>query len=209
MLLKFASSTSRNGSGLLKPALLNRTSSRPKLSTTALIAALTWPRSPTSACTLIAPAAPSPFKVSATAFALSPLRSAMAIAAPSEARRRAMPSPMPCAPPVIMTTVFSSLAIVFVLLMRRCGASLQRPPQAPTPTSAGRRSYGRRPISRSQTWLRLRSAPRSQAGGGRGGDRARFRSCRGPARTGPRRCRLRSVRADGRQRSDPERVRFV
>lgn len=42
-----------------------------------------------------------------------------------------MPSPMPYAPPVIMTTVFSSLAIVFVLPVRRCGASLQRPPQAP------------------------------------------------------------------------------
>jgi hypothetical protein len=41
---------------------------------------------------------PFAFKVSATAFALSPLRSAMAIAAPSEARRRATPSPMPCAP---------------------------------------------------------------------------------------------------------------
>ena len=56
----------------------------------------------------------------------------MAIAAPSEARRRAMPSPMPCAPPVIMTTVFSSLAIVFVLLVRQSGASLQRPPQPPS-----------------------------------------------------------------------------
>jgi hypothetical protein len=43
-----------------------------------------------------------------------------------------MPSPMPCAPPVIMTTVFSSLAIVFVLLARHQGAALQRPPQAPS-----------------------------------------------------------------------------
>ena len=31
-----------------------------------------------------------------------------------------------------MTTVFSSLAIVFVLLVRHYGAPLQRPPQAPS-----------------------------------------------------------------------------
>ena len=55
----------------------------------------------------------------------------MAIAAPSEARRRAMPSPMPCAPPVIMTTVFSSLAIVFVLLVRHLRRVLAKTSSGP------------------------------------------------------------------------------
>jgi hypothetical protein len=44
---------------------------------------------------------------------------------------------------VIMTTLLSSLAIVFVLLVRHYGAPLQRPPQAPSADLLGAASEGK------------------------------------------------------------------
>ena len=54
MALKLLSSASKNGSGLLKPALLNRMSMPPKAATVSAIIALTCARSATSTATAIA-----------------------------------------------------------------------------------------------------------------------------------------------------------
>src|SRR5262245_10834228 len=105
--LKFASSTSKNGTGLLKPALLNSTSMPPNAATVWPIIALTCARSATSTFDAIA-FRPLPRSSAASASALSPFKSATTTRAPASARRRTMPSPRPCAPPVT-TILFASI----------------------------------------------------------------------------------------------------
>ncbi len=80
------------------PALSTRMSIRPCCCTVAATSASTCDRSPTSQATKVAPSSP------ASDGPRLASRSAITTFAPSRAKRRAQASPMPCAPPVPMTT---------------------------------------------------------------------------------------------------------
>ena len=96
---KSSSLTSRKSAARKMPALLTSTSIRPCNCRVCCTAASTCALLPTSQCTYEAPrpvasAAP---RVSST--------SAITTRAPSRAKRQAQAAPMPCAPPVTMTTL--------------------------------------------------------------------------------------------------------
>ena len=89
------------------PALLTRTSICPKASITFVVAAVTSAASATETRVKVAAEAPAAFS-SATIAGSSPLRSHTATLQPSAAKARAVPFPMPLAPPVTITTLFLS-----------------------------------------------------------------------------------------------------
>src|SRR5262249_29646631 len=104
------------------PALLTSTSTPSHSRTTAATAAFTWSSFVTSIAT--ASALP-PLRIisSATAWAASLFRSAMATRAPSRAKRRAISLPMPLAAPVTMQIL---LRILMVEGSGRCGGGIGR-----------------------------------------------------------------------------------
>src|SRR6056297_1293185 len=140
MKFQFSSVTSRKFIGLFTPALLNLTSSRPKMPTVWAIIALTCSRSVTStaACATRASArAARAALASATSATLSALMSAKQTFAPSSSNASPMARPMPCAAPVTMQDRPETPVIPFIH-MSECRRKHAR--QTNRPARSGRRS---------------------------------------------------------------------